>query len=310
MGGVIEVVLPVFLLIGLGFVAARRKLMPQAGFDGLSSFVFALAAPSLIFVGGSQPHAGAGGAATVQLSMAIAVFLGAVLLGRVWFSLKLTEAALFALACVFGNSLMMGVPIIVSAYGAPGVPPMLGILALQSMVLLALTTVLAEIGMAAHAPWKRVARTTALGVVRNPVVMAVILAMLVSSAGIAIPGPLRRTLELLGQAAPGVSLFCLGGGLAAISGAAAWRETATICSVKLLVLPGLVWGLGWLVGLSPIDLAVAVTMAALPTGANAFIFARRYTLGMDRSGAAVVITTALSIFTLSALIGHFRGMMP
>ena len=58
------------------------------------------------------------------------------------------------------------------------------------------------------------------------------------------------------------------------------------------------------------ETAVAVTMAALPTGANAFILARRYATGADRSGSAVVLTTSISVLTLSALIGHFRGTLP
>jgi predicted permease len=77
-----------------------------------------------------------------------------------------------------------------------------------------------------------------------------------------------------------------------------------------VALPAVVWGLGWLIGLSPIEMAVAVTIAALPTGANAFILARRYATGADRSGSAVVVSTALSVLTLSALIAHFRTTLP
>ncbi|NGM21208.1 AEC family transporter [Roseomonas stagni] len=310
MGGVVEVVLPVFALIGLGFIAGRRALLPRAAFDGMSAFVFGLAAPSLIFLGGTRPHDSAGGAAAALLTGGVLVFLLATWAGRRFFRMGLSEAALFALACVFGNSLMMGVPIIVAAFGQAGVPPMLGILALQTMVLLGLATIVTEMGLNEHAPWRRVAVTTVRGVARNPVVMAVVAALVWTTLGLTMPGPMERTLELLGNATPAVALFCLGGGLSAISGRAAWAETLTIIIVKLVALPGLVWLIAIAIGATPIETAVAVTMSALPTGANAFIFARRYTIGMDRSGAAVVITTALSVLTLSALIGHFRGVLP
>ena len=310
MGGVLEVVLPVFALIGLGFGAAKRKIVQQPGFDGMSMFVFSLAAPSLIFVGGTRPHESAGGAVTALMIGCVVVFLGAILGGRRIFGMNLAEAALFGLACVFGNSLMMGVPIILAAYGQPGVPPMLGILALQTMVLLGMATVAVEMGLHEHAPWGRVLKATVMGVVKSPIVMAVVAAMAWKATGVPVPGPAVRTMELLGAAAPSVALFCLGGGLAGISGAAAWRETLAIILVKLLALPALVWLVAILIGATPIETAVAVTMAALPTGANAFIFARRYTIGMDRYGAAVVVTTAISVLTLSALIGHFRGILP
>jgi predicted permease len=310
MGGVLEVVLPVFALIGLGFGASKRKIVQQGGFDGMSMFVFSLAAPSLIFVGGTRPHEGGGGAVTALMIGGVLVFLLAIWGGRRLFGMNLAEAALFGLACVFGNSLMMGVPIILAAFGQPGVPPMLGILALQTMVLLGMATVAVEMGLHASAPWGRVLRATVKGVLRSPVVMAVLAAMAWRATGWPVPGPALRTMELLGAAAPAVALFCLGGGLAGISGTAAWRETLAIILVKLVALPALVWLIAIAIGATPIETAVAVTMSALPTGANAFIFARRYTIGMDRSGAAVVVTTAISVLTLSALIGHFKGTLP
>ena len=309
MGGVLEVVFPVFAMIGLGFVAAKRKLITEEGLSGLSLFVFALAAPALLFSGGTKPHEGAGGAATVLIAGGVLMFALAVLGGRALFRLSLSEAALFALSCVFGNSLMMGVPIIVAAYGPPGVPPMLGILALQSLVLLGMTTIVTEIGLHASAPWRRLIRNSLAGVLRNPVVGAVMAALVWNLLGLPVPEPVRRTLDLLGAAAPAVALFCLGGGLAGIAAAAAWKETLAIAVTKLLALPALVWALAWLAGITPIETAVAVTMSALPTGANAFILARRYATGADRSGAAVVLTTAISVLTLSALIAHFREVL-
>jgi predicted permease len=121
---------------------------------------------------------------------------------------------------------------------------------------------------------------------------------------------LRRTLDFLGASAPPLALFCLGGGLAGIAGAAMWKETLAIVAAKLFILPASVFVLSLAFGLTPIEQAVAVTMAALPTGANAFILARRYATGADRSGSAVVVSTAISVLTISALIAHFHGTLP
>lgn len=309
MGGVVEVVLPVFALIALGYAAVVRRMVSDEALKGMTLFVFGLAAPALLFAGGTRPHEGGGGAALAILPASVLMF-GLVVVGaRRIFGLTLAEAALFALACVFGNSVMMGVPIIFAAYGAPGVPPMLGILALQTMILLGLATVVTEVGLHANAPWRRVLTSSATGILKNPVVLSVLAAFIWMIFGLPVPGVVRQTLELLGGAAPPLALFCLGGGLAGISAAAAWKETVAIVGLKLLALPLLTWGLAIALGISAIDTAVAVTMAALPTGANAFILARRYATGADRSGAAVVVSTAISILTLSALIGHFRGVL-
>ena len=310
MSAVLEVVLPVFAIIAMGYGAARFRLMEEAGFKALALFVFSLAAPALLFAGGTRPHEGGAGAALAMISGSVIVYWLTLVAARRMLGLSLAEAALFALACVFGNSVMMGIPIVVAAYGDPGVPPLLAILGFQTMVLLGMATVITEVGLNAAAPWQRVLRATLAGIARNPVVIAVFAALIWSTLSLPVPGVARRTLELLGAASPPVALFCLGGSLYGLSAAALWRETALIAVVKLLLLPALVWGLALLLALGPVETAVAVTMAALPTGANAFILARRYATGADRSGSAVVLTTAISVLTLGALIGHFRETLP
>ena len=310
MSAVLEVVLPVFAIIAMGYGAARFRLMEEAGFKALALFVFSLAAPALLFAGGTRPHEGGAGAALAMISGSVIVYWLTLVAARRMLGLSLAEAALFALACVFGNSVMMGIPIVVAAYGDPGVPPLLAILGFQTMVLLGMATVITEVGLNAAAPWQRVLRATLAGIARNPVVIAVFAALIWSTLSLPVPGVARRTLELLGAASPPVALFCLGGSLYGLSAAALWRETALIAVVKLLLLPALVWGLALLLALGPVETAVAVTMAALPTGANAFILARRYATGAARSGSAVVLTTAISVLTLGALIGHFRETLP
>lgn len=308
-GGVLEVVTPVFALIALGYGAVRWKFVDDAMLKGITLFVFSLAAPALLFAGGTRPHEGGGGAALAQIGGSVLLYFATMILARRVLRQSPAEAAVFGLSCVFGNSVMMGIPLIVAAYGEAGVPPMLAILALQTVILLGLATVMTEIGLNAAAPWKLLLRSTAQGILRNPVVLSVVAALAWSATGIPLPGTLRLTLEFLGAGAPPLALFCLGGGLAGIAAAAMWKETLAIVVAKLLVLPAVVYVLGLALGLTPIEMAVAVTIAALPTGANAFILARRYATGADRSGSAVVVSTALSVLTLSALIGYFRGTL-
>ncbi|WP_137181454.1 AEC family transporter [Roseomonas sp. AR75] len=306
----LEIVTPVFALIALGYVAAWRKILDDAAFKGMTLFVFGLAAPALLFSGGTRPHEGGGGAAVALLGVSVVFFFALIPLAQRMLKLTMAEAAVFGLSCVFGNSVMMGVPIILSAYGQAGVPPMLAILGLQTVIVLGMATMMIEVGLNATAPWRRLVKATLLGMARNPVVLAVFAALAWNLLGLPVPPVLRRTLDFLGGAAPPMALFCLGGGLAGIAASAVLKETAAIVIAKLFVLPALVFAAGLLLGLAPIDMAVAVTMAALPTGANAFILARRYATGADRSGSAVVVSTALSVLTISALIAHFRGTLP
>lgn len=309
MGGVLEVVAPVFALIALGYVTARRNWLDEDAFRGLTLFVFALASPALLFSGGTRPHGSGAAGAVLLVVVCVAVYALALLGARRFGRMTLADAALFALACVFGNSVMMGVPLVFAAYGEAGMRPLLPMLAFQTITLLGLATIMAEVGLNAAAPWRRLLRATAAGVGRNPVVMAVFAALVWNLLGLPVPDVVRRTLDLLGASAPPLALFCLGGGLAGLAAGALWKETAAIALIKLLALPAVAWVAARAAGLPPLEEAVAVTVAALPTGANAFILARRYATGADRSGSAVVVTTALSVLTLSAVIGHYTAML-
>jgi predicted permease len=77
--------------------------------------------------------------------------------------------------------------------------------------------------------------------------------------------------------------------------------------LKMLALPALVWAVAIAAGLGPLETAVAVTAAALPTGANPFILAKRYRLGEARSGATVLVATLASVLVLGLLLVQFRA---
>ncbi|MDB5372876.1 MAG: hypothetical protein JWP04_1518 [Belnapia sp.] len=304
MQSVLEIVGPVFIIIGLGWLMARRRFLDTAGFQALTRFVFTFCMPALLFVGGTSGTMGGGQAA-------LAFFLGTATLyvGTLWAArrrLPLGQAGMLALDSTFGNTAMMGVPLILAAFGPPALSMLLAILALHSMVLLGTATIVAEIGLHAHAPWRRVLRATLLGVARNPIVMAVAAAMVWRLVGLPPPpGVLRQTLNLLGGAGPPVALFCLGGSLAQFDITAGWRETVVATVLKLLAMPALVWLAAWAMALSPLETAVAVVAAAMPTGANAFLLAQRYQVGAARSGATVLVSTVLSVVTLGFLVGWF-----
>jgi len=302
----LEVVAPIFAIIAAGYVAASRGFVDAAGFRGLNIFAFGLAAPALLFASGTAGHQG-GGAAALAYFLGAGMLFAAVLWGALRAGLPLAAGGMLALDVSYGNTVMMGIPLILASFGAPGLSILIAILALHSMVLLGVATVVAEIGQNQRAaPWPLL-RLTMLGVVRNPVVMAVVVAMLWSALALPVPPAARRTLELLGAACPPVALFCLGGSLRGFDARAAWKQTSITVALKLLALPLIVWMITTLMGLSQLEIAVATVTAALPTGANAFLLARRYGTGIEASGASVLVSTLISVVTLSALLAIFRG---
>jgi hypothetical protein len=299
-----QVVAPIFALILAGYAAARTRWVDAAGFRGLNNFAFSLAAPALLFAGGTAGHGG-GGTAALAFFLGVATLYAATLL-TARKPLGLAAANTLSLDVTFGNTVMMGIPLIAAAYGQPGLAVLLAILALHSMVLLGTATVVAEVAQNPGARPLPLLRATLGGVLRNPVVMAVLLALVWSKLHLPVPGAARATLEMLGAAAPPVSLFCLGGSLHGFDARGAIRQTAATVVLKLAALPLLVWLFGRALSLGPLEMAVAVTTAALPTGANAFLMARRYSTGADASGAAVLVSTTLSLATLTWMLWIFR----
>lgn len=301
---VLQVVAPIFAIILAGYLAALRNWIDAAGFKGLNSFAFTLAAPSLLFASGTAGHQG-GGAAALAFFLGVGVLYVGTLLGGRAAGLPLGANGMLALDAAYGNTVMMGIPLVVAGFGQEGLSILIAILALHSMLLLGAGTVIAEVAHNEKAAPLRLLAVTLAGMARNPVFVAVTAALIWSTLHLPVPAPARATLQMLGAATAPVALFCLGGSLKGFDARAGWRQTGVTVALKLVVLPILVWAIGRAMGLAPTELAVAVIAAAMPTGANAFLLARRYATGTDTSGAAVLVSTTLSVLTLSFVLAYF-----
>lgn len=302
MGTLLNVVVPIFALIAIGYVSARRRWVSEEALRGMTDFVFRLAMPSLLLSSATTPHPNGGATAFAFFAGCLAAYALALLLARVVLRMRLTEGGTFALNAAFGNTGMIGVPLVIAAYGQAGLSQLLAIIGLHALILLPLGTVVGEIAQNARAPIGGIAKATFLSVLKNPIVMAVLAGLVIYQSGLELPTAARRFLEMTGMAGPPVALFCLGATLVAFDARRDWPSALLCTALKLLLMPGLVWLVAWGIGLPPLPTAVAVLAAGMPTGANAFFMARRYAAGADRSGATVLLSTIISVATLAMLL--------
>jgi predicted permease len=298
----LTVVAPIFILIGIGYLSARRRWISEEGLSGMTSFVFRLAMPCLLINGATTPHPNGGLTAFVFFTGCLATYALALVLSGLVLRMRLADGGTFALNAAFGNTAMIGIPLVLAAHGQAGLSQMLAIVGLHSLILLPIGTVVSEVAHNARAPLAAVARATFVSVLQNPIVVAVLAGLVISQAGIPVPAVARRFLEMTGLAGPPVALFCLGASLIAFDARRDWPGALLGTALKLLLMPAVVWGVAWLAGLPPVATAVAVLAAGMPTGANAFFLARRYGAGADRSGATVLLSTILSVATLAMLL--------
>lgn len=296
------IVAPVFALIGMGAVAVRLRLIAPEAVRGMTDFVFYTAMPGLLFASVAQaPPLRLIDVAGSFLAGAVILFAATLLLARAVLGARLAAAALFGLNCVYGNTVMLGIPIVDAAYGPDGVAALLAVIAFHTAVLLPLATLLIEAD-SGHGPL-RVLWAAAQGVLRNPVVVAILLALAWRAGGLAMPAPVHRFLAMIGAAGPPLALFCLGATLPRPSRWSDLREVVLAALLKLVAMPALVALLAYLAGVRGLAFSVVVLAAALPTGANAFLLARRFATMMETSATTVVVSTALSVVTLTLLLG-------
>jgi hypothetical protein len=303
---VFSALVPVVLLVALGYVAARlRWIRPEAGKD-LSNLVFLVLTPALMFRTMSAVRVQA-----LDYRPLLAYFAAALLL----FGLTLLlqgfnrRAAVLALAASFSNTVMIGVALIGLAYGEAALVVLLTLVSLHALVLLTAATVLLELALAreaAHAQPRAMWRTV-LTAVRNavihPVPLPILAGLLYAQSGWTLPDVVARPLQWLGQAFGPLALLLVGVTLAGTRVGPHLRGALGVMLAKNLLMPALVAGLGLLLGLTGLPLVVMVVAAALPIGANVFIFAQRYAVAEDLITACVIVSNAAALLTLPLVMG-------
>jgi malonate transporter len=316
MSATLAIVLPVFAVILLGYGVGRTRLFGEEGVRALTTFCFYVAIPAVLFRAMARLDTGAGfdfGIVFAFYAAVLAAYALAMLAGRLLFGLALAEQALFAMAATYSNILLLGIPLVLTAFGERGAIPQSALLALQSVILIPLTSFIVEAargaGAGARGGGLRVAATfatAALGIATNPIIVAMVAGFAWSRTGLGLDEIVERFLVFLGQAATPTALFALGASLTRFHIGGDLRQVGAIAAIKLLLLPALVYVCArHLFALEPLLVAVATITAAMPSGVNAFVLAMRYNLLVARVAAALIVTTALAWAIAAALLAGF-----
>lgn len=303
---VLEIILPVFGTLGLGYAAARFGLFDEAANRGLSVFVFNFALPLMLFRAIAQtelPDALPWGYLLSYFLGAFSVFGLSMLVCRLLFGRRLAEQGVLGLGASFSNTAMLGIPLIVAAYGQSAALPLFMLIAVHSLVMLPPTTVLLEAARGGGQSNIRFLRALARSIAATPVIWALCAGLALASFQLALPAPVDTVAKNLGSAAAPCALFALGAALTRYKPGGNLREPLVLVLLKTLVHPGLVWLLATRVFDVPSQwVVVGVTLAALPTGVTPYLFAQRYQVCLASSASAVFLSTTVSALTLSGLL--------
>ncbi|WP_298924331.1 AEC family transporter [uncultured Ramlibacter sp.] len=305
---VISSLLPVVLLIALGFLAGRRQWVGANAVKDLSNLVFIVLTPALLFRTMSKVR-------PEQLDFApvLAYFIGVGVLfaGTLLVCGFNRRAAVLALATTFSNTVMIGIPLVGLAFGEAGLVSLLTLYTVHTLVLLTSATVVLELAVAreeaaAGSPQGRSMARTVMTAVRNailhPVPLPIIAGLLFAQTGLTVPEVIDKPLQLLGQAFGPIALLLVGTTLAYTKIGEQLRGALVLATVKNLLHPALVAAAGWLLGLHGLPLAVMVVTAALPIGANVFMFSQRYGVAEELITASVGVSTLLALLSISLVL--------
>lgn len=302
----LNIVLPVFGLVVCGYLVGRTKILNQEGINGLTNFVFYVAIPLLMFrsvMNSEFPDLKDMGILFAYYLGCYLTFLVALLFGKIIFRLPLEQLAIFGMGSMYGNTVMLGLPLTYAIYGDAGLIPILLIIGFHNPLLITLTAAVIEIGRGEKNGWGSILFSSLKILMMNPVVIAILIAFFWRFAGILMFSPVDRFTQLLGTAAAPCALFALGASLTNYKVAGNISESISIVVLKLFLHPLLVWGLAYHVfALDPMWAAIATITAALPTGANVFIYSRSYGIYVARATSATLISTGISIISVGVLI--------
>jgi malonate transporter len=296
-----EIVLPVFGVIALGYFSIWSKLLSEKAGEGLNDFVFVIAVPVMIvktLLGAQLPEGSPWG-------YWLSYFIG---VAMVWSFAQLVtwriygrpgrEAVIMGFSAGQSNIVLMGIPLVLTAYGEAGAVPLFLLIAVHLPIMMLAATVMIEsanAGITREAIFKLIKN-----LVTNPLLIAFAIGSLGRISGVTLGGAPKQFVDLIAASAVPCALFAMGMALRKYGVFGDVKLSVFITAAKLLLLPLAVYLLAKHVFvLSPVWHGVAVIFASMAVGINSYLLAARYNTGVKTVAGAVTISTALSLFTVS-----------
>ncbi|MDX5594994.1 AEC family transporter [Pseudovibrio sp. SPO723] len=312
----VQLVLPIFILIGLGYACASLKLLKEGVGQALGSFCVTILVPVLIFrtlTGAELGDVSPFPFWLAYYSALTLVYFVAAAIVRWGFKREARAAVVAGLTAGFSNTGLIGIPLISSLFGPEGLVPLSLIIALHipfvtilSVSLMSRAVVID--GYEEARPINEVLQSVIKSLISNPIIIGILSGVAVNLVGLPIPSIAETVLTSMATAATPVALFAVGMGLVDY-GIRGTLKIATVLSVlKIGLLPLTVFiFMSQFTDLPPLWVAVATMGAACPTGLNAYLLAVQFGTGHAMSSNAITITTFTAIFTVSGWLAFLQA---
>ena len=294
-------IIPLFTLIGLGYLA-RRTILDVKMLPALNLFVYYFAVPALLFNAARRQTLDNlfnwPALAAFVLGIILTALI-AVLGSRYLFNCKSpTELVMRGLNSVFANYAYMGLPLTFSLLGESAAT--ISIILAGNLLIIGGAQLCIEALRQHSMSLRQIWTTLDRSLLRSPIFLSTVLGLLASGFNLTLPKVINTTLDMLAPAAIPVALFCLGASLQFRQIQTSFGELSWLIAIKLLVHPALTYCAFYALGVTdPEWLVATVLLTALPTGALVHVVAMRYDLFEQASSQIVVFSTLISMLSVS-----------
>jgi malonate transporter and related proteins len=304
---VLTTILPVFVLIAIGYGAGRSGYVSEAGAKGLPEFVFRIAMPVMLFrtIGSAKLPDIAPTAIVVSFFGSVLITWGiAAALTRWPIKRNQSDGASIAMGSTFANSVMLGIPIGIGHFGQDAAP----ILALIILFDSALLWLFGTLHFAASEGTGDKNLVALLGnllwrLLTNPIILGCAAGLAWQLTGLHLPSVADVVVTMLANAAIPGALVALGLALNSYSFKGEGLAVVTITFLKLLVMPLIAYVLAFHIFQLPrLAASLIVVIAAMPVGGNAYLFAVAYNRQVPAVSGAIALSTPLALITLPLLL--------
>lgn len=287
---------PIFLTLIIGYVFRHFGLLSDAFVDGASRLVYLVTLPLLLFFNIYSAEAQLG----EQLPLLAAGILGTLIsIPLAWLAarpLVRGDRSAFIQGAFRGNLGIIGLAWAANAYGESGLAQAALLMAVVTILYnLAAVTLFAVYSQQVAFSWRKLV----LDIVQNPLIIAIVLALLCKQIALPLPGMLMQTGEYLASITLPLALLCIGASLdfSLLRRSSAGAFAAS--GFKLLMVPALLLACGWLWQLPAQSMGVLFLLAAAPSATVSFIMARALGGNSQLAANIIALSTLLSIVTAS-----------
>lgn len=282
---ILNIVFPLFAVVAVGFLYARRHRPDMRAATSLNMDVFV---PALVFSALASRDADLGAYGLLAIA-GLALVLGSGLLA--WPIARAAGVAVrtFVPPMMFVNSGNMGIPLLVLAFGEQAMPAAVVLFLIENFLHFSIG--IRMLDRKAHL----------IGVLRAPVMVACLGGLAVNLAGLDLPVVVAQPVEMLGQVSIPLMLFTLGVRLIHVD-LSDWRVGLLGSLARPLVGVVLASFLAWVLGLSEEQTRILILFAALPPAVLNYVFAERYDQEPERVASIVLLGNAAALLTLPAVL--------